>query len=699
MSNEDKGKILIVDDLPEKLLVLETVLEPLGQTVVTALSGREALRHVLENDFAVILLDVNMPDMDGYETAALIRRRKRSAHTPIIFITAYADEMHTAQGYALGAVDYLLTPIIPDVLRTKVSVFVELYRKSDHVRRQAEQRITLAREQAARFVAEESVRRVNFLSEASKALGSSLDYDATLRSLLHLVVPRQADVGLITLVNDNNLLNHAEAAWSVDSSPPVIHAIRSGDELHPTILNALERVFATGEMEQLAATELGAPAAAHAEGNGNSAPHVSLASGVVLPLLARGRTLGALLLAISTSKRVYDGADLIMAQELAGRAATAIDNARLYRDLQEADRRKNQFLSMLAHELRNPLAPILNGVLALQTESLSPDQGASVTEMIERQARHLARMVDDLLDISRITEGKIRLHLETVSLAKVVQRALEVSEPLIAARRQELKVSLPQEDLTIEADPVRLAQVLSNLLNNAAKFTPDGGHIGLTVERDGDDVCFKVSDTGIGIPPEMLASIFDLFTQVEATLDRSHGGLGIGLTLVRRLVELHGGSVRAFSPGRNQGSEFVVRLPRHAEILPAPQPDGQTRPTFVGRQRRILVIDDNVDAADSLAMLLRVAGHEVQTAKDGPTALSGVSAFQPEVALVDIGLPIMDGYEVARHLRQELHSGLLLIALTGYGQKEDFDRSRKAGFDHHLIKPTDPGVLMDLMAR
>jgi signal transduction histidine kinase len=381
MENPDTINILVVDDLPEKLLVYRTILEELGHNLVTAHSGADALKQVLQTNFAVILLDVNMPGMDGFETATLIRNRRKSAHTPIIFVTAFQDDLRPIQGYAHGAVDYILAPVAPEILRAKVTVFADLFRMHQLVKRQAEERIALAEERAKRAAAE------------------------------------------------------------------------------------------------------------------------------------------------------------------------------------DANRRKDEFLAMLAHELRNPLAPIRTGIEVMRQIGLADPKLQRTREMIDRQLRQLNRLVDDLLDVSRITRGKIQLQLDTLDVATAVAGAVETSRPLIESRKHELNLCLPGESIYVEADPVRLAQVLSNLLNNAAKYTEEGGHIWLSVEQQGGEAVFRVRDTGAGIPYDMLPRVFDLFLQVDQSLDRSQGGLGIGLTLVRRLVEMHQGSVQAFSQGPGQGSEFVVRLP------------------------------------------------------------------------------------------------------------------------------------------
>ncbi|MGH7225309.1 MAG: hybrid sensor histidine kinase/response regulator, partial [Gemmataceae bacterium] len=359
------------------------------------------------------------------------------------------------------------------------------------------------------------------------------------------------------------------------------------------------------------------------------------------------------------------------------------------------------------HELRNPLAPIRNAVQILQRLLPSDEQVSRMLAVIDRQARQLNDLVDDLLDVSRITRGQINLRKQVLEMSEVVAQAVETSRPLLEARRHCFEVRQPDEPIVIEADATRLTQVILNLLNNAAKYTEEGGRIGLTVERQDAEVLVRVRDSGMGIAAEMLPKIFEPFTQIAQTLDRAQGGLGIGLTLVRRLVEMHGGIVQAFSEGRGQGSEFVVRLPLTPQPLPPPivgqafQPDSRDRQD--GKpdlQRRILIVDDNKDSAESLALLMQLLGHDVRTAHDGETGLETARQFSPDIVVFDIGLPRLSGLEVARRLRQDL--GLrdtLLIAMTGYGQEEDRRRSQGAGFNAHLVKPVDFGELQALLER
>jgi PAS domain S-box-containing protein len=378
------------------------------------------------------------------------------------------------------------------------------------------------------------------------------------------------------------------------------------------------------------------------------------------------------------------------------------DRKRMEEALKDADQRKDQFLAMLAHELRNPLAPISNAVQIMQLEGPGGRNFRWSTEVIEDQIKHMTRMVDDLLDVSRITRGKVDLQKETIALAEVFELAIEASRPLIDDYHHQLTIAVPPEPVLVEVDPARLAQVLSNLLNNAAKYTDEGGQISLTAEQLGNDVIIRVCDTGIGIAPDLLPKIFDLFTQADRTLSRSRGGLGIGLTLVRSLIELHDGRVTAHSNGHGQGSEFVVRLPVAGGDLAGLQQANEADhpPNVQLPRRRILVVDDKRSNAQSLEVLLQALGQEVYTTYDGLAALELARRHRPDIVLLDIGLPLMDGYEVARRCREEagLH-GMTLVAMTGYGQDSDKQRSQEAGFDAHLVKPVNLQDLVLLLSQ
>ena len=371
---------------------------------------------------------------------------------------------------------------------------------------------------------------------------------------------------------------------------------------------------------------------------------------------------------------------------------------RVNAQLSEADRRKDEFLAVLAHELRNPLAPIRTAIQYLRLKGPPDAALQNARDIIDRQVRHLIRLVDDLLDISRISSGKISLQKERVSLALIVTDAIEASRPLIESQNHQLTVTLPAEPVYLDADLTRLAQVLQNLLNNAARYTPPGGKIALHAEFDGQQVVIRVTDTGIGIPRDMLSHVFDLFTQVDRSIERSTGGLGIGLTLVQRLVELHGGNVEARSNGLNQGSEFIVCLPAFVHASESASAVGHDEAVPSARLR-ILVVDDNVDAADTLAEMLRASGHDVHTEYDGTAAIRALQSHRADVVLLDIGLPKLNGYDAAREIRAiDPQKPVVLVAVTGWGQDEDRRRSRLAGFDHHLVKPVDPALLDRILA-
>ena len=602
-------------------------------------SGGEALQAVLRQEFAVILLDVNMPDIDGFETASLIRKYKRSAHTPIIFITAYADEMQTSQGYQLGAVDYILSPILPDVLRSKVKVFVELYQMQQRTRQMAEERAALAH-------SAESTRRSSFLALASRKLGESLNLAEGMRRLVSLVVPRFAPRA--TLLFDDE----AQGRW--------LWVSESDNGAWP---------YAAVPVDVAAALPRG------------------------VALMVGERRLGVLLIEFGEK-------DQSLLDELASRAAMALDNARLYERLQEASRRKDEFLAMLSHELRNPLAPIRTAMEVIRRVAPPDPTLALAREAVDRQVSHLVRLVEELLDVSRISEGRIALRKEQVELGKVISHSLETARPLIESRNQRLVLSLPARPVWLFGDSVRLAQVVSNLVNNAAKYTPEGGRIEVSAHAAEGEAVIVVRDNGEGIEAQLLPRVFELFVQGERSLDRSQGGLGLGLTLVKRLVELHDGRVLASSDGPGRGAEFKVTLPCINVVQKPVQQkkvDAETRPT---QGRRVLVVDDNLDAAHTIAAFLRLEGHETKVVGEGPLVLSTALVFEPQVVVLDIGLPGLDGYAIARQLRaHQATRQALLIALTGYGREEDRTRATEAGFDCHFTKPSNPVDVQAAIAR
>ncbi len=560
MGANEKVNILLVDDQPARLLTYQSVLSELGQNLVCAHSGVEALDKLMREEFAMVLLDVSMPGMDGFEAARLIHEHPRFEKTPIIFVTGvHVTDLDRLKGYKVGAVDYVSIPVVPEILRSKVAVLVELYCKRREMR------------ELNRNLAQANER----LAEANTTL--------------------QAEK--------------------------------------------------TRELQR-ANTEL-------------------------------------------------ERANRSLQSEVAERA-------RAEQALKEADRHKDEFLAMLAHELRNPLAPILNAVQLMRMKPMPDPQLSQSRDVIERQVSHLTRLVDDLLDVARITRGRINLSPEPIELAALIARAVETVQPLVQERGHEFTTEIPAGTLRVNADPLRLTQALGNVLGNAAKYTERGGRITLTVCPQGADVEIRVRDTGIGIPAEVLPRIFDLFTQLDRRSDHPHSGLGIGLALVRRLLQMHDGTITAHSEGTGLGSEFVLRLPLLLETTQSANGKQSTIRTDDAPpvRRRILVADDNADALETLATVLELSGHEVFSAPNGSLALESAERHLPEVALLDIGMPLLDGYEVARRIRaQAWGKRITLVALTGWGQDSDRRRSQEAGFDSHLVKPLDLEKLTQLLAR
>jgi len=658
----ERVNILVVDDRPSKLIAMEALLAELGENVVCVSSGADALRQLLDWEFAVVLLDVNMPEMDGFETATLLRRRPRLRHIPIIFMTAGSDETRALQGYSLGAVDYILTPVVPEVLRTKVKVFVDLYRTTAELKRGADERVALAAERAARATAEAARQRSAFLAEAGKRMARSLDLEATIATLLDLVVSELADAAVLRL--------RVPGQDIATTFPPGHPRSKS-----PELLEAMDEAI-----RSLRASTRG----------GGSEEETTRA--LACPVLARGATDAVLGLVFERGRPPLDASTVMLVEDLCGRAAMAVDNCLLYREIQDRDARKDQFVAMLAHELRNPLSVISSALGILESLGGSEDPAQMARRSVRRQLQSLTRLIDDLVDVARITTGKITMTLAPVNLRDSVQRSIDA---LASEKRSKHLIELAGHDTWILADSVRIDQILTNLVGNARKYTPAGGSIRIRVEPEGDHGVFEIDDSGAGMAPDVLAHAFDLFFQGDRSADRAGGGLGIGLTLARQLVELHGGSIQARSAGEGRGSRFTIRLPRCA--APVGDGPGSTAGEAAARPRRIVIVEDNEDARQMLKALLELARHEVHDAADGPAGIELTAAVEPEVAFVDIGLPGMDGYEVARRLR-ERHKDLCLVALSGYGQPEDRRKALEAGFDMHLLKPVDPDRLSAIIA-
>jgi PAS domain S-box-containing protein len=926
-----RSPILLVDDQLANLLALEAVLQELGEPLVRANSGDEAVRRLRDEDFAVVLLDVRMPGMDGFETARLIRTHHRSRATPIIFVTAHSTDLSVEEAYAIGAVDFLSKPLMPAVLKAKVGFLVELHRSRQELqaaeRRAVEDRAFLAavleaiedgvvacgadgtlslfnratrefhglpaqplgseewagrydlyrtdgktplpREEIPLFRAfsGEVVRDAELViapkrGEARVVLASGQPlYDASggkigaVVSMHDVTARREAQVAAQAATREQNRRREAEAAadliresrerlraseervrlatdaaglgvwmWNIGAdhaswenermyallglSPqdePVNARRFAGEFLHADdaapFRRAIRRTLATGAqlhfegrlvrrrdgvLRWIELTGILQPA-----GDGSPRRILGTAADITDRKQAEaelrkseeryrtlfesmdegfciidvvfdpaGRPVDYRFLEINPAFEKHTG--LVGAQgklirelvpdqdehwferygqvartgqsvrfELEGKAlnrwfdvyATRLggpgsskvavlfndvterrrsqDNLqRLAAELAETDRRKTEFLATLAHELRNPLAPISNGLQLMRIASADAQAREKAREMMERQLSHMVHLVDDLLDIARISSGKVDLKKARVDLSAVLDSAVESSMPLISAGEHQFTVQVAQEKLELTADPVRIGQIVSNLLNNAAKYTPRGGRIELSAGRDGQDAVISVADTGIGIAPDALPNVFEMFTQVGRGPDRSQGGLGIGLALVRRLVDLHAGSVTAESAGPGQGSRFTVRLPLASRSAAEPPATMSTTPAQPAARLRVLVVDDNIDAAESLAALLDLSGHATRVAHDGEEALRTAQEFRPEVVFLDIGMPGKDGYEVARALRGKPETRqAVLVALTGWGAKDDRVRSESAGFDHHLTKPAGITAVEGLLSK
>jgi signal transduction histidine kinase len=736
------ASILIVDDRPEKLLALEAVLEDLNQTtIVRAYSGREALRHVLDREFAVILLDVNMPGMDGFETAAMIRQRRSSRDTPIIFITAFGDEMHASRGYSLGAVDYILAPVLPEVLRTKVSVFVDLFRKTEQVKRQSE---TLRRRAA----------QLQKLAAASVAINSAQSTERMLQTVTDtardIVGAHQAIT--LFLVTPRGV-QRAARTLSVTSFSDKYAAWR-GRRLQ------LDGIATTVVAQSRAATRLTARELRdHPDWDVVNQAEVPPIGGGMLaaPLTGRdGTNLGVVYLA-DRYEDEFTSDDEAIAVQLAQMASIAIENA-LYAEEREANRLKDEFLATLSHELRTPLNAILGWTQLLRMDGVEAAETGHGLEVIERNARSQTKLIEDLLDVSRITTGKLRLNMRRAALAPVVQAAADAVRPTVEARRIALTCRVDAAaGAVVSGDPDRLQQVFWNLLSNAAKFTPEGGHIDVALEPAGPAaVRLSVRDDGAGIDPKFLPHVFDRFRQADSSSTRSHGGLGIGLTIVRHIVELHGGTVAAQSGGEGHGSTFVVTLPAVAPSdldADGPATDGAgargsaagaksngskaggagesfpggmdvagpggasgspcdaagpAAAVSIAAQRtdltgvRVLLVDDEPDAREVVSEILKRCGGTVDAVGSAREALAAMRAGGVDVLVSDIAMPDEDGYQLIRSLRAlpPAEGGLLpAIALTAYARDEDRQRSLNAGFQNHIAKPVDPCELADAIAR
>jgi len=629
MNDRHTRTILVVDDIEASRYAVSRILRKAEFEVREAENGREALRLAAERP-DLIILDINLPDMSGLEVCRRIKAEPTTASTPVLHLSAsFIQSENRSEGLEGGADGYLVYPLEPRELIATVEALLRMRAAERAARSQQELlRVTLS-SIGDGVVATDSAGIVTFINPVAQELTGWREDEAVGRPL-------------------DDVFQIVSQETGQPAHNPVAEVMRSG------------RIAGLANHTILIAQD-----GTHRPIDDSAAP-------------------------IRDAEGQFVGVVLVF-RDISERRRLELELQRRSDDLVDRDRRKDEFLAMLAHELRNPLAPIRNSIQVLRPKHSGDPDAERAGAMIERQVAHLVRLVDDLMDVSRITRGKLELRRQAVDLAEIVTRTVEAVRPQAEERGHQMEVALPETPVAIEADAARLEQVISNLLANAVKYTATGGQIRLTAGREGGEAVVRVRDNGIGIRPEMLPRLFDIFQQADRVPGHISEGLGIGLSLVRSLVEMHGGSVSASSSGTGQGSEFVVRLPALTPAIraPATPPAGRVEPPK--RPLRILITDDNRDSAESLAMLLQLSGHEARTAADGEEALAAAQAFRPEVIFLDIGLPRgMDDYEVARRLRQL--AGLetaVLVAMTGYGQDEDRERSRKAGFDHHLVKPAD----------
>jgi signal transduction histidine kinase len=689
---DGKVNILIVDDKPEKLFALEAVLEDLHENIVRAYSGREALRALLNDEFAVILLDVNMPGMDGFETASLIRQRQNTADVPIIFVTAYGDELYSARGYSLGAVDYIQTPVVPDVLRTKVGVFVDLFNKSAQIQRQAQ-----------------SLRRrasqLQKLAAASLAINSALSMEKMLQTVTdaarNIVETNQA----ITLYVFRSHATHKPTRTHAAASFSDVQAAWRNRAV-PAKLLAGSVVAQTRSPVRLTAAEL----RDHPDWEIFNAPEMPPLGGGILaaPLSGRdGSSLGAICLGDRVGGDFTHDDEAVLVQ-LAQMASIAIENT-LFAEERETNRIKDEFLSTLSHELRTPLGAILGWTSLLRMEDLGQDVSHGV-EVIERNAKAQAKLIEDMLDVSRVTTGKLKLNRRPMNLSTVVLAAVESVRLDAESHEISIATAVGSGNDELIGDPDRLQQVIWNLVSNAVKFTPRNGHVDVQMQRLDSSLRVVVSDNGIGIQPRFLPHVFDRFRQADSTSTRHHSGLGIGLTIVRHIVELHGGAVRADSAGEGRGATFTLELPAMSRRSLSDTGDTISPPGSAGSSSsgvvdlegiRVLVVDDEPDTREVIAEILRRSHAVVETAASAESALAQMLQARPDVLVSDIAMPERDGYDLIRNL-QEIPSlqepPIPAIALTAYARDEDRVRALSAGFRFHIAKPVDPAVLVSAVA-
>ena len=724
MISEEKINILLVDDSPTNLLALESILRAPDRNLIRASCGEEALRYLLDNEAALVLLDVYMPGIDGLETAELIRGREKSRDIPIIFLTANSTGVrHLSRGYSLGAVDYIVKPVEPEILRSKVAVFVELFKKTREIKRQAQllHEKNLELENA-------NLARLNMLIDLGHELAAEHDPEQVLakfcRSSRRIVGAEEAavcvlDAGATSVRHFFHCSKHKETV-SVSVIPAIVQ-------------RALDRVIV--EQRALRLSEADESMLA------DEIDYDSMQSFLGAPILSASGLSGWFYLLNKTDADDFSEADERLAATLTTQVSVAYENARLYAETEShaaelrsemavrkqaeeeraqllvreqaaraeaelANRTKDEFLATLSHELRTPLSAILGWSHILKNNKLGKADLARGLETIERNARVQSQLIDDLLDVSRIISGKIRIEPRAVDLAVVIEAAIDSVRPTFEAKEIQFETDVEARDCKVLGDANRLQQIFWNLFSNAVKFTPERGKVRVQVREQDFGVKVSVIDTGVGITPEFLPYIFDRFSQADGSTTRVHGGLGLGLAIVRHLVELHHGSVEVESEGEDRGTTFTVTLPIAAttraadnEFLLAENVLPASAKIFDGV--RILVVDDEADSRDLISTLLTRCGGEVRCSESAAEAIRAFAEWSPDLLLSDIGMPNEDGYSLikkVRKLRSKRAKQIPAIALTAYATDEDRSLALAAGFQVHLAKPVEPKSLLTSIA-
>ena len=724
MRADEPINILMVDDSPPNLLALDAILRAPDRNLIPARSGDEALRFLLDNDVAVILMDVFMPGLDGLDTAELIRKRDRSRDIPIIFLTADSSGGRLlGRGYSLGAVDYIVKPVEPDILRSKVNVFVELFKKTREVELQAE----LLREKNLQLESA-NLARLKMLIDLGQELAIEHNPERVLerfcQSGIKIVEAQIAAAGIMD--QEGKQIYYSCASRNGDMPNGIPAGARSAVERMLTLRRPLRLTETDTLLRDSVLTD-------------------EVRSFLGAPILAPAGQSGWLCLLNKVNATDFSEADESVAATLATQVSVAYENARLYTEVQNhaselraemaerkqaeeerarllireqaaraeaerANRAKDQFLATLSHELRTPLSAILGWSQLVRTGRLEETQMARAFETIERNARSQSQLIDDLLDVSRIITGKLQIELRLVDLSKVIEAAVDSVRPTCETKGIDFELQRIPSSCLLRGDANRLQQIFWNLFNNAVKFTPAGGKISVTVEKDESNINVIISDTGIGIDARFLPFIFERFQQADGSTTRAHGGLGLGLAIVRHLVDLHNGDIKVESAGPGQGSTFRVTLP---VVVPSARVSEATtlselEARYFGPDyskmldgMRILVVDDEADSRDLLTAILTRCGSEVKCTESASEALQAFKEWKPDVLVSDIGMPVEDGYSLikkVRKLKSKRARHIPAVALTAYATSDDRARALSAGFQMHLAKPIEPKALVKSIA-